>query len=1045
MAREFRVVLWVLPVLLLTPWAVSSCQGQGPTGGEPAAPARVHTQSERAARLKQEQGPKEFVRTVSPELGATLRFDQVEVVIPPRAVREAVSMTLGFPREVPSGVLGDRAWELSPRLTFDKPVRITLPLPTDLIRERGLELERVKVAREVGGVWFSLPTEISPAGTTASALTERSGIFALVYEPPSRKEINEPPKAEVTLHPPTEATSGEEGRIMVAFDAMGSLDPDGHIVRFAWDFDGDGLFDEVTSSPERVAFYYTRDGSYTALLKVEDNHSPPGYDLAPVSFEINGTGNQGGPLSLRVVALPTRGPSPLKVAFLTTVTGGTMPYEFQWEFGDGTRSELASPVHTYGEPGSYQVRLTVTDAAGLTKSAKLGVKVTRPGLPFPSTDLLSLTLTPREAVGNPGMRVGFSLRLKEQLEPGVRAAVTYRFGDELDFATPPEIGRLPLSVSHTYREAGAYLFTAIVTDELGRVGTASSLVRVRAASEPRAWEFVQPEGEETGELPSYIPPIRIKFDPRGPGLTYAFQAEGLPKEAEVVWEFGDGTESPEPAPVHTYTDPGTYRVGLEVSYRGRVYRYFKTLPVAEGLAVAVDFPQSFGGVAPLQLGFTATVVNATLPLEYEWDFGDGSKSDLPSPIHTFEQPGTYEVKVRVVDATGKGATSEPVKVMVVEGGKVFTDPVAFPLRGEELAGKPTPPVWVRITDADQNPILDLPLGSEDGEVRNLVLSPDGSMLAYRVAHRLAVRSLRSGKLVLEYEAAGVVPELVALAEGAELMGVNLAGQGVLVSSTGCEVELPPGSRLADLSRSGERVLVIDPEGKLHLGEVELSDECRGSSAGQGSPQGKKVSRIAKWEELPSPVAIEEAIFSGDALSAYAITRRQEVIYFDLREGADRAPTVIGQDELTKSSLSSDYAGTRLAWIASGVEGARPVVAVRQPDGTFKVEDLYLTRGILAEKVRVNSSGTSLYYWGTKGLPRRIPTAEEAVRERQAVPPREVFPLAQQGGAEPAETAEGEELAGAPAIYRLDLTDLDRMPTLVARAWQDFAVAEVGRR
>lgn len=61
--------------------------------------------------------------------------------------------------------------------------------------------------------------------------------------------------------------------------------------------------------------------------------------------------------------------------FVTTIQGGTAPYDVQWSFGDGT-SGSATPgstvTHTYTSTGSYTATLTVTDARGVTSSAHVG-------------------------------------------------------------------------------------------------------------------------------------------------------------------------------------------------------------------------------------------------------------------------------------------------------------------------------------------------------------------------------------------------------------------------------------------------------------------------------------------------------------------------------------------------------------------------------------------------------------------------------------------------------------------------------------------------
>ncbi len=48
----------------------------------------------------------------------------------------------------------------------------------------------------------------------------------------------------------------------------------------------------------------------------------------------------------------------------STVTGGTSPYTYLWDFGDGGSSTAADPTHTYIANGTYIVTLTVRDACG---------------------------------------------------------------------------------------------------------------------------------------------------------------------------------------------------------------------------------------------------------------------------------------------------------------------------------------------------------------------------------------------------------------------------------------------------------------------------------------------------------------------------------------------------------------------------------------------------------------------------------------------------------------------------------------------------------
>jgi hypothetical protein len=54
--------------------------------------------------------------------------------------------------------------------------------------------------------------------------------------------------------------------------------------------------------------------------------------------------------------------------FFDGTAGGMGSYDYYWDFGDGTTSQETNPVHAYGRPGSYEVRLRINDQSGKTAS-----------------------------------------------------------------------------------------------------------------------------------------------------------------------------------------------------------------------------------------------------------------------------------------------------------------------------------------------------------------------------------------------------------------------------------------------------------------------------------------------------------------------------------------------------------------------------------------------------------------------------------------------------------------------------------------------------
>ncbi len=76
---------------------------------------------------------------------------------------------------------------------------------------------------------------------------------------------NQPPVASLTVTP-----AEPRARQEITFDASGSYDPDGQIVEYRWDFNGDGVVD-LTSSEAVVRYTYPSGGSYNVQLTLVDD------------------------------------------------------------------------------------------------------------------------------------------------------------------------------------------------------------------------------------------------------------------------------------------------------------------------------------------------------------------------------------------------------------------------------------------------------------------------------------------------------------------------------------------------------------------------------------------------------------------------------------------------------------------------------------------------------------------------------------------------------------------------------------------------------
>ncbi len=97
-----------------------------------------------------------------------------------------------------------------------------------------------------------------------------------------------------------------------------------------------------------------------------------------------------------------------------------------------------------------------------------------------------------------------------------------------------------------------------------------------------------------------------------------------------------------------------------------------------------NFSYDCGGacLAPVIVNFSLESENADKVL---WDFGDGETSNMPSAMHEYTQPGTYEVTLTVFNGdhsdeiTKEIVIEEPASRLLVQELKVLTFPNVNPM------------------------------------------------------------------------------------------------------------------------------------------------------------------------------------------------------------------------------------------------------------------------------------------------------------------------------------------------------------------------------
>ncbi len=347
----------------------------------------------------------------------------------------------------------------------------------------------------------------------------------------------------------------------------------GDIDTYAWDFDGDGVFDSAARNPS--SYRYNTPGSYSAQLLVggPGGISDPFVQVIQVGSPAEETPDEG--IIANFSIMPSQGSAPLMVEFLNQSRGEISNYS--WDFdGDGQiDSNLQSPQpYTYQNAGTYTVILTVLgttpDGERIERSAQRTVSVTSS-----QDNALKAEFSVNTAEGVAPLTVTFSDR-----SSGNVTSYEWDFNDD-GVIDSTEANPAP----HTYQQTGAYRARLTVSNG-SDIDSRAVIIRVRANDDDDDSLVVSLNAAPT----SGIAPLRVFFTPTISGSVLGME-----------WDFtSDGrVDSTASRPAHVYLYPGVYTVTLLVEGAENVSR------VATVQITVNERGQSTATRTPLP-GFTTT-------------------------------------------------------------------------------------------------------------------------------------------------------------------------------------------------------------------------------------------------------------------------------------------------------------------------------------------------------------------------------------------------------------------------------------------------------
>ena len=538
--------------------------------------------------------------------GTSLDSDQLTVVVNEPPVAEAGEDQLVTSSEVhfdgtgsrdPDGAIASYQWD------FGDGASGTGAMPVHVYQKPGEYLVRLTVADDSGTIRSSASDSL-------------------------RVTVNAAPIADAG--PDLVGAPGQE----LSFAAAGSLDPDGDVAEYLWQFK-----EGATASGPRVSYAFDRPGVYHVRLAVRDDTSQDkavDYDEAKVVINAPPAARAGHD----VLAAPGEAVT-FDAASSFDPDGRIATY--RWDFSDQPEPTFGQQVvRAYAAPGVYTAQLTVTDDSGAINAVnqdELEIRINHAPVAEAGPDIVTWESTitfdgsgSADADGDP-------------------LTYVWDFGD----GSPAAAGE---RVAHTYAEGGIYPVVLTVDDGTGLANAshrASLTVTVNRA----------PVADAGGNREVCAGDVVVfdgsaSRDPDGGLLRYR-------------WDFGDGTGADLVNPTKTYDQGAVYPVTLSVrdesgfpndSHTDRIVVRVDESPIADAgpdQEACAGTEVHFNGSASHDFD---GVVN-----RFEWDFGDGATGGGDQPVHVYQMPGDYRVVLSIEgDQAGQcsNTDADEMRVRVVE-------------------------------------------------------------------------------------------------------------------------------------------------------------------------------------------------------------------------------------------------------------------------------------------------------------------------------------------------------------------------------------------
>ncbi|MBS3150959.1 PKD domain-containing protein [Candidatus Woesearchaeota archaeon] len=349
---------------------------------------------------------------------------------------------------------------------------------------------------------------------------------------------------------------------------------------------------------------------------------------------------------------PTSGDAPLAVTFNVATTNGNAPYRYSWDFNNDGNFEYSNvpdiKSRTYTADGDYVAKVVVKDSKDKQAEDTLNIHVdprgTNPGGIDTVPEILSVGADPSS--GKSPLTVRFSVAVKDGNAP-------YKYSWDYDNNGNYEVVDSSNSnPTRVYSEAGSYTVKVLVRDNDGDVGEGTTTINVIGGGINN--NPVANAGEDQKVSLNSDDRITVQFDGSG---------SSDPDNDQLTYSWSNGLRGVRPSKVYDLN--GKYDVVLtvddnkggrdtdEISIQINAYNHLENDPPTANAGEDKDV--SLDANNRVEVVFDGRNSNDPegLPLEYAWNFGDGSAEARGSVVkHEYRKADVFDVSLKVTDRGG---------------------------------------------------------------------------------------------------------------------------------------------------------------------------------------------------------------------------------------------------------------------------------------------------------------------------------------------------------------------------------------------------------